>query len=59
METFEQVLMKACKEEVVNLSFMRVCIFMLNFTNMFLFTFRYKKRCYMPDDCSRTKVRFA
>ena len=40
METFEQVLIKGCKEEVVNLSFMRTCIFMLNFTNMFLFTFR-------------------
>ena len=34
MQTFQQVLIKTCKEETVILSFMRICIFLLNVTNI-------------------------
>ena len=37
MQTFKQGLIKTCKEETVKLSFVHVCIFILNFTNVFLF----------------------
>ena len=43
MQTLKQVLIKACKEETVNLSFMLVCIFILNLINMLLFIFRLTK----------------
>ena len=55
MQTFKEVLIKACKEEIVNLVFARVCIFIYNLKNMFLFIFR-QKRYYMPDDGYRMKL---
>ena len=36
MQTFQQVLIKTCKEETVILSFMRICIFLLNVTNILI-----------------------
>ena len=40
---FKQVLIKACKEEAVNLSFMHVC-------KNYVFVYFRRKRYYMPDD---------
>ena len=42
MQTFKQVLIKTCQEKTVNLSFMRICIFLLIITNIF-FLFLDKK----------------
>ena len=48
MQTLKQVLIRACKEETVNLSFMLVCIFILSLTNMVLFIL----------DPARSKIEF-
>ena len=55
MQTFKEVVIKTCKEETVDLSFIRIYIFaffFLNLTNtVFIYFFKKEIICLMIADC--------